>query len=128
MDTFYAVSFSYKFIFCSLVRLYFSWREINVKDGIALRLKLHVTLRTIWYHLYNLKHAKGTRGGVLFFLRFQPATLLKVALLHGCFSRFLNCSNGTKSCKASRITGKVSFLFFKSFLLVLTKLSFSQGD
>ena len=30
----------------------------------------------------------------------KPATLLKVTLLHGCFSRFLNCTNGTKSCKA----------------------------
>ena len=28
------------------------------------------------------------------------ATLLKVTLLHGCFSRFLNCMNGTKSRKA----------------------------
>ena len=25
----------------------------------------------------------------------------KVKLLHGCFSRFLNCKNGTKSCEAS---------------------------
>ena len=31
------------------------------------------------------------------------ATLLKVALLHGCFSRFLNCTNGTKSRKASHM-------------------------
>ena len=31
----------------------------------------------------------------------KPATLLKVTLLHGCFSRFLNCTNGTKSCKTS---------------------------
>ena len=27
-------------------------------------------------------------------------TLLKVTLLHQCFSRFLNCANGTKSRKA----------------------------
>ena len=32
------------------------------------------TLCTIWYHLYNLKEL-------------QLATLVKVALLHGCFSR-----------------------------------------
>ena len=31
------------------------------------------------------------------------ATLLKVTLLHGCFSCFLNCKNGTKSCNASII-------------------------
>ena len=32
---------------------------------------------------------------------FQPATLLKVTLLLGSFSRFLNCTNGTKSRNAS---------------------------
>ena len=31
--------------------------------------------------------------------RRQPATLVKVTLLHGRFSRFLNCTNGTKSRK-----------------------------
>ena len=29
------------------------------------------------------------------------ATLLKVTLLHGCFSHFLNCANGTKLLKVS---------------------------
>ena len=28
---------------------------------------------------------------------------LKVTLLHGCFSRFLNCTNGTKLRKASHM-------------------------
>ena len=31
--------------------------------------------------------------------KLQSATLLKVTLLHGCFSRFLNCTIGAKSCK-----------------------------
>ena len=34
---------------------------------------------------------------------FQPATLLKVTRLHGCFSSFSNCENGAKSCNASLI-------------------------
>ena len=34
---------------------------------------------------------------------FQPTTLLKVALFHGCFSRFLNCANGTKSRNGSHV-------------------------
>ena len=34
---------------------------------------------------------------------FKPATLLKLALLHGCFSCFLNCTNATKLHKASHI-------------------------
>ena len=29
--------------------------------------------------------------------------LLKVTLLHGCFPHFLNCTNGTKLCKASHM-------------------------
>ena len=34
----------------------------------------------------------------------KPATLLKLALLDGCFSRFLNCTNDTKSCNVSHIS------------------------
>ena len=49
---------------------------------------------TIWYPFYNLKNEKNTHGGVLILV-------FKVTLLHGCFSRFLNCRNGTKSPKAS---------------------------
>ena len=38
------------------------------------------------------------------FVQFKKReTLLKVTCLHGCFSRFLNCTNDTKSCKASLI-------------------------
>ena len=46
------------------------------------RSKLHL------YHTYWRKH----------FLQ-----LLKVTLFHGHFSRFLDCKNGTKSCKASHM-------------------------
>ena len=57
----------------------------------------------ISYHLGNLINVNDTHGGVLLLVncRLQPATLLKVRLLHGCFSRFLNCANDTKSRKAS---------------------------
>ena len=34
--------------------------------------------------------------------------LLKETLFHGCFSRFLNCTNGTKSRKASHIYSGIS--------------------
>ena len=33
----------------------------------------------------------------------KPATLLKLTLLHRCFSRFLNCTNATKSHNAPHI-------------------------
>ena len=32
------------------------------------------------------------------------STVLKLTLLHGCLSRFLNCTNGTKSRNAPRIS------------------------
>ena len=35
---------------------------------------------------------------------FQSATLLKLTFFHGCFSRFLNCANGTKSRNAPHIS------------------------
>ena len=34
---------------------------------------------------------------------YQAFSLLKITLLHGCFSRFLNCTNGTKLRRASHI-------------------------
>ena len=40
----------------------------------------------------------------------KPATLLKVTLLYGCFSRFLNCANGTKSRNASQM---ITFVHLK---------------
>ena len=49
---------------------------------------VYETLYAIWYHLYNLKDVKNTHGGVLLWAKLQPATLLKVTLFHGCFSRF----------------------------------------
>ena len=56
----------------------------------------------IWYHLYDIRNSKSTYGGVLLLIscRLEPATLIKVTFLHGCFSHFLI---GTKSCKACHI-------------------------
>ena len=50
----------------------------------------------IWYHLYNLNNVKNTHGGVLILI-------LKLTLFHGCFSRFLNRTNRTKSRNASHM-------------------------
>ena len=49
------------------------------------------------------KREKHPWMNVNFSSRLKLATLLKVTLLHGCFSRYLNCTNGTKSRKASHI-------------------------
>ena len=37
------------------------------------------------------------------FLYDTKACNFQITLLHGCFSRFLNCANGTKWCKASHL-------------------------
>ena len=42
------------------------------------------------------KNMKNTHGGMLLLVKLKPAALLKVALLHGSFHDFLNCTNGTK--------------------------------
>ena len=55
----------------------------------------------ILHHLYNLKNVKNTHAGVILLVKLQA--LLKASLLHGCFSRFLNCTDGTKSRKVSHI-------------------------
>ena len=52
------------------------------------------TLCAIWYHLYNLKNVKNTHGATILHV---PASLLKLIILRGCFSCFLNCTNGTES-------------------------------
>ena len=48
----------------------------------------------------------------------KPATLLKLALLHGYFSRSLNCTNGTKSHNANRILQPDFTLEFLSNLII----------
>ena len=66
--------FSYKFMLLTL-------RVFSVNSF------KYVILCAIWYHLYNLKNMKSTHGGVILLLELQA--------LHGCFSRLLNCTNGT---------------------------------
>ena len=50
-------------------------------------------------------HRSYKSGDVIPYLAclFWLATLLNVTLLRGCFSRFWNCTNGTKSRNASRL-------------------------
>ena len=65
--------------------------------------KLTIVVRcAIWHHLHNLKNVKNTHGGVL--------TL--VTLLHGCFSRFLNCTNDTKSRNAPQLRHDINIQDF----------------
>ena len=81
-------------------------------------------LCAIWQHLYNLKNVKNTHGGVLLLVKFQPATLLKVTLLHGCFSWVIpNLATHYCGITFHRFPTKmesVVFLRFSSDLLVRT--------
>ena len=52
----------------------------------------------IWYHLHNLKNVRNAHEGVLL--------LAKLTFLHGRFSRFLSCTNGTKSRKISHLKSR----------------------
>ena len=77
------------------------------------RKSVYVMFCAIWYHLS------------------KPAILLKVTLLQGCFSRFLNWINGTKSRNASHILEYFD-LPYPNFRerehLVLTSLKYCQTN
>ena len=59
----------------------------------------------------RFKKCKNTHGEVLLLVKLQA---LKVTLPYCCFLRFLNCTNGTKSRKASHIilANKVIYFIF----------------
>ena len=60
------------------------------------------------------------------YLWLKLATLLKVALLHVCFSRFLNYRNGNKSRKASRTIKLKTLLWYAVCFSGGGKPNFSQ--
>ena len=83
----------------------------------------------IWYHLHNLKNVKNAHGGVLILVKLQVLACdftLKLTLLHGCFSRFLNFTNGTKSCNARHMHQSRSNTLYSSifFYLILSDKCF----
>ena len=53
------------------------------------------------------KHSWKNNTSLVIEVAWQPATLLKVKLLHGCFSCYFNSTDGTKSCKASLFFPKI---------------------
>ena len=53
----------------------------------------------VWYHFHNLKNMKNTHGGVLLLAKNNlPPWVF--------FSCFLNCTNGTKSCRVPKFIPK----------------------
>ena len=75
----------------------------------------------------NLKNVKNAHGGKLLLVKLQDSaftksnTLLKVTLLHGCFSRFLNCINGTKSPKSITFDKKIIYFVLSYYLSLTTR-------
>ena len=73
------------------------------------------SIYNLFYFIENVSnHNFGNDNTFICFcysiVRLQPATLLKVALLHRCFLRSLNCKNGTKSSQVSHYNLKVALL------------------
>ena len=93
------------------------WRKFR-----SLELFYHSDVLRGLVYLYNLKNVENTHGRVLFLVKLQASAynLLKVKLLHECFSCFLNCANGTKLRNASHIHihiyNLVKYLCWKFFL------------
>ena len=69
----------------------------------------------------NVTFSKDTDRGL------RPATLLKVTLFHECFSRFLNCTNGTKSGKASQLLPKPSLYFLTSMPILFVPHNWKEN-
>ena len=74
-------------------------------------LRINVMRFAICYHLCNFKNVKNTHGGVLVDCKFTLALIS----IHGCFSRFLNCTKSTKSRKASQ----TNFVYFSMLSNIL---------
>ena len=102
---------------------YLSFRDAKPNSVFYIDCTIIVMRCAIWYHLYNLKNVKNTHRGVLFLVKLQAEA--KLTLLHECFSRFLNCKNGTKSCNAIHLF----FALIWTFLTIIdNRNSISHPD
>ena len=84
------------------------WYRSNRAGWLLLSYRLCIsiwfeTLRTIWYHFYNLKNLKNTNGGVVLLVKLQAklCSFSKSNTPPWVFSSFLNFTNDTISRKAS---------------------------
>ena len=98
--------------------MYFSWK---LEKDIFINTKVwHASCKKLY--LEGLLSLCGALRDLVAFEQFKkpekhpwrsvPATLLKLALLHGCFSRFLNSTNGSKLRNASHLLYLVNTLMF----------------
>ena len=111
-------SFMENFIFCSVytllkkqnfciepvVSLFMHCDNFNVTATLTHGLVVEI-LKMPKYKSSRSKFHKGLKpeNMMLCVMMLQPAALLKVTLLHGCFSCFSDCTNGAKSRKVSQM-------------------------
>ena len=99
MITFYL--FDYISYFVSFFNTIFLCNKYyNDKKNTNIAQLEYVMRCAIWCHFHNLRNVENTYGRVLILVK---TLVLVLKLLHGCFSRFLNCTNDTKSRNASYI-------------------------
>ena len=77
--------------------------ELNGEGWGLVWLDIHVFLHDLVPFVQFKKRKKRPWRSVWWSCRLKPADLLTVTLQHGCFLRYLNCTNSTKSRKASHI-------------------------
>ena len=67
----------------------------------------------------QFKKRENTHGRVLILVKLQASTLLKLTLLQGCFSCFLNCTNDTKLRNAPQMRKRnITYInIFYSFIM-----------
>ena len=88
------------FIFEILIvaNLTFFFGFMKIEKGYYFVRTLLCDALAIWYHLHNSKKREKHPWGSI---TFSKVAGLSLQLQHGCFSRFLNCTNYTKLRKAS---------------------------
>ena len=74
---------------------------MSVRDRFNLAVHRCIVLRDLQSFVQFKKNREKHPWRSVTFI--NPATLLKAALLHGCFSRFSNCKNGAKWRKTTQM-------------------------
>ena len=101
--------------------------EYRKKKAFSVKQKAFFAVFRNFHILENV--GKIHRGGLLLIKMKASAILLKVTLLYGCFSCFLNCTNDTKSRKVSHCIKieNTSFNPFHANVLLLYPLKTSEN-
>ena len=109
----------------------YSRQGSTMKGFFAIKINLYDcdTLRDLLPFVQFKKHEKHPWRSVTFSkVVGLPATLLKLTLLHECFSCFLNCTNDTKSSKTSYVIISLWFIYDHLFNLQPQACNFIKNE